>query len=69
MDIKKKELTRDQMHYCIGAIGDVWHTGKTERVCPACKRPLHAEADDVSGSGEVWCESPGCFGKLTLRGI
>lgn len=64
MDIK---LTREQISDCLRAIDDMADKGFTERTCPLCGQKLHAEV--AGNSGEVWCETPGCFGKLTLRGI
>lgn len=64
MDTK---LTREQVLDCLRAIDDMDGKGFTERTCPLCGKELKAEV--VGNSGEVRCETPGCFGKLTLRGI
>ena len=64
MDIK---LTREQGAQCNAALDDVLGNGYTNRVCPVCGKKLVVE---VSGtSGEVSCETPGCFGRLTFRGL
>lgn len=61
------KLTREQCAECIIAMGEVMDKGYTDRVCPICGKKLIVE---VSGaSGDVRCETEGCFGEFTLRGI
>lgn len=63
----KKELTIEQTLVCIRALSEVMDNGTTDHRCPLCGGVLKF---DVSGaSGDVICETKGCFGSVTFRGI
>lgn len=62
-----KELTLEQTIECIRALSDVMDNGTTDFRCPICGGMLKFNV--FGPSGEVICETEGCFGSVTLRGI